>query len=129
MNSTNHRVTLGWIRRQLKDGKHPEDFGAVWVGIGCERTVYGIGPFVMKSGFPRPVGRYQQPVLPIRRAPTVRIHGWDVQLRYIALGDTRRKWQRSPEYRKNYGSGGGYFDLHPGNVGLDRRGRFVAFDW
>jgi hypothetical protein len=52
---------------------------------------------------------------------TVDIDGWRIQLRYQQM--TPAQWQEVSQHLNNVG------DLFHYNMGVDKRGRYVAFDW
>lgn len=119
-------LTLNQLRDQLRRGLHPTDIGGSRLGNGAYRTAFAVGPFVVKETQPvvmdtkRSLQAYADAMkaLGLRLAPTVKVGSWDIQLRYFPLPKNENLgWRRVG------------VDIHGGNVGRDRRGRFVAFDW
>lgn len=136
------------IKQALRAGAAPESLPgwarSIWGGSDRER-VHFVGPFVVKNAaglqyYHDSETRYPFGPLPIRKAPTIRVKGpgdtfdsaYDIQLAYDVnhYKGARPNWQATPEYTGHMDRGSGNrYDLHPGNVELDRRGRWVAFDW
>lgn len=120
-------ITLGKLRAALRSGEKPWTIeGAREIGAGSERRAYMIGPFVVKAA---PYAGYHRGIygdFPVRKAPTVKVGNWEIQRRYERAGwgvsnthpDYLAKCERVPHY-----------DLHAGNLAIDRLGRLVAFDW
>lgn len=114
--------------------------------------VYHIGGFVVKDFVPavrskwedgmerfgfshetaNAVPRAEFAELGIRAARQVVVNGWVIQPYYGEAvrddWDAFQHYMGTPAYDV-YNNSEGRFDLHGGNIALDRRGRYVAFDW
>jgi len=72
--------------------------------------------------------------LGVRAARQTVVGGWVIQpdygdpIVYSRDYNTYRRFLDTPAYQE-YEQVGGRYDFHAGNVAVDRRGRFVAFDW
>ena len=89
---------------------------------GSERTAYMVGRYVVK----KQNGRSRPPVKALKaigvQPPTQwLVNGWQVQPRYRRLSRIRQKTEQEWDVVD--------FDLGSHNVGKDRYGRYVAFDW
>jgi hypothetical protein len=127
-------VTLSSIKEQLRDGVDPERlFGAEYLGEGMDRKAYRVGPFVVKyaSEYTHNTPTVQADVRQagMRVAPTLTLHAFhgsfNIQMAYRTLNQEQEDRFR---YTSQYLAGGNW-DVHGRNVGYDRRGRLVAFDW
>lgn len=97
--------------------------GIRFIGSGCYRSAYAIGDYVVKkhnracsqyrNRYPLPKGVYYP-------HKEWKVGKWVVQPKYKRMSD--RQWDKLFNNRC-------YRDLHPGNLGYDKRGRVVAFDW
>ena len=141
---------LNEIRGWLKAGVRPDNLpGATYLNGGCDRYAYRVGAFVVKAA-----SHYMQTEettgksgrgwrylpdgamvhMPVRKAPTARVavpdgSVYEIQRYYPGLLTDRAKataWMGSPDAARGAIWG---FDLHLGNLGLDRNGKIVAFDW
>lgn len=134
-------MRLNDIRRKLRSGVAPTEFdGVKLLGSGIDRTAYQIGPFVVKgsSKYNGPdrlsIKRQLLRDVGVRPAPTVKVrteagYSWDIQLAYSPLmWPDYGGWYDSPSWKAAAG-GRVYLDVHAGNIGYDRRNRFVAFDY
>lgn len=128
--------TLNTLREWLRDGWAPEFFQSYYarrIGSGAERVAWRVGVFVVK-GVGGWAGKRPQASnrIGIRYAHTRPVwcgdFGWDIQVAYTPLrkryGDETDLW-----WRRNYQPHLDEYDSHPGNIGVDHRGRFVQFDW
>lgn len=111
-------MTLGTIRQKLRNGEHPEAFGRKF-DSGMNRTPYKAGSFIVKLSDCCQCKREAKAAASraetkLRLAPTVQFLGWDIQVTYST----------DCCYPGHAG-----MDMHAGNIGKDRRGRWVAFDW
>jgi hypothetical protein len=103
--------------------------GVQWLGTGSTHIAWRLGAFVVKTWrHPSLRGNPDLPRLPARRAlrlsgirvaPTVRVGEYLVQMFYPLANRTE-----FPAHRR---VDGGEWEV--GNIGRDRRGRLVAFDW
>ena len=135
-------MTLNTIRTALKGGVQPQDLpGAVRLGAGCFREAFKVGAFVVKE---RQYGQadpcqIREDLRPwkLRVAPTVFVFGRDclgmeteysIQPAYRPLHTVAGSYPQLSE-SPAAGAVGSWGDVHSGNVGLDHRNRFVAFDW
>jgi hypothetical protein len=126
---TLNRLTLNRLRSALRDGKEPSDLGALSLGFGCYREAWRIGPFVVKETCSKEDKAYYREFCGqrnLRFAPTVRVETsdsrtWEIQLFYPRHQEGA--WATNEWYHDWIG------DIHGDNVGKDRRGRWVAFDW
>lgn len=116
------------------DGNFWQIPGMEWIGSGCERDAYCYGSFVVKpSNHLRRADSHDEAQMMreakkldarLRFAPTIRVKGLDIQLKYKPLGKRATvKHMSSPLHLKSY------LDLGAHNLGVDRRGRLVAFDF
>jgi hypothetical protein len=122
-------VTRAQIVKRLRQGLHPEQFGA----CSLKWNAYRLGAYVIKHGCyftcgPRTATRRLRRQSRMRIAPTVTVrkrgYTWRVQRYYASLTQTQESdWYRD-QYMHSF-----RLDLHTGNVGRDARGRLVAFDW
>ena len=126
---------LNELRRQIRAGagvahcKHLSD--------GCYRAAYttDTGLIVKKDGTDS--NHRLNPCLadfPVRRAPTVRVQAPDgtvyhIQRLYTRLLDTTEAEQSPHSDTLTKAEKMPHYDLHQGNLGLDKRGRLVAFDY
>ena len=125
--------TLGGLKEMLREGWIPEDSPyATKIGSGAWRVAYRVGPFILKrkdgyaGGDGKPSGKAGAG---IRWAPTVSVRGWEIQVAYTPLY-TSGDWQTSNWWDRNVRTLlTTYHDDHAGNIGIDRRGTFVQFDW
>lgn len=125
-------MTLQQLKKELRQGKTPEDLGAELLGHGGGRTAWKVGPFAIKKHTDwrdlsdidsvaakrnyNPAALRKQG---IRFAPTIELeNGWVIQLAYRPIP------RENPKGRFSY-----VRDIRTDNAGLDRRGRIVAFDW
>lgn len=127
-------MTLSQLKQALRDGKTPDDLPSVKLGSGSFRTAYKVGPFVVKrksdSDYYNTLAarrehygereRQAMRELKMRFAPTVEVDGWQVQMAY------RPFYERPADAPMFYPIGE---DIFQNNVGIDKRGRYVAFDW
>lgn len=135
-------MSKGEIRAALKRGTEPQDLpGATRIGNGVDRTAYQVGSYVVKeSSLFQSVRDDRATRKRIRRtgfriAPTIRVKGpvapharrttFDVQLKYVPARDSYPAIKETLEWKRAIPLG----DLHGGNIGIDHRGRYVAFDW
>jgi hypothetical protein len=141
-------VDLRLIKRLLRAGLHPLDFGAELIGDGAQRQAFLAGDYVIKRRVPAwqhdaeendhacscaPRYLYAVPVPALRRVgikpPEQTVVGeWVIQVYYRPLTKTEMAqidWLReSPPRWRNI-----CLDIY-GNVGVDlRTGRLHAFDW
>ena len=120
-------MTLGQLKAQLRAGKNPRQLGGKVIGSGWYKTAYAVGPFVVKEDNDESLEIKRDILHGVREhgarmAPTVSVAGWLIQIRYRGMS--------ADEYRKNRCSFlTSIGDMHHKNVGLDRRGMVVAFDW
>ena len=123
-------MTLQTILRRLKAKKHPRTWeDAKYVGhSGCFSEVYKAGDYIIKSrrsdkSHIRPewsLNRIDEELafFGILRAPSWRVGGWVVQERY-------RLWRGNEPETWNFCN----IDVHYCNVGYDRNGQLIAFDY
>ena len=135
-------LTLDTIRTMLKWGVQPKDLpGAEPIGAGCFREAFKVGAYVVKErqyeqDEPQKIRKDLRP-WQLRVAPTVFVFGRDclglemeysIQPAYRQLHKVAGGYQQLSESPCS-GAVGSWGDVHSGNVGLDHRNRFVAFDW
>lgn len=146
--------TLSTLKEALRAGQTPRDLGGICLGSGIDREAWRIGPFVVKESSTwytdseeHRARRDAAFVLlrgQLRRAPTVVVGEWDVQVMYRRLCPAQSdspqpedlksrkaysEWDLSKTKQQAYEGPGYHIDAHGGNVGLDHRGRMVCFDW
>jgi len=119
-------MTLSRLKAELREGKRPEDIGGENIGSGYYKAAYAVGPFVVKADTDDTLRQkhfYHADVRKAggRMAPTLCVEGWQIQLRYAPM--TAEVWVKHWPKFLTIG------DIHNKNVGLDRRGKVVAFDW
>lgn len=113
------KTVHGYVPNLLPEAKR--------IGEGCARTAYRVGNYVVKeAGFMGTFSNQRNPpkttlrrlgILPPQQWFR---NGWVVQPWY-------RLNRRSPVHGRT--SENDFYDLHPGNIGFDTKGRPVAFDW
>lgn len=147
-------MTLGKLKAAIRATAHPERLpGFENIGSGIMRTAYSNGVFVIKGARTTPdyiaykrkfvaefraTGNRLMRFAPIVTVKDKRGNAWEIQLRYQRIASS---WQPTQDENVPHFSRveQGVFalvatlltsaDLHDGNLGRDRRGRLVAFDW
>ncbi len=127
-------MTLSLLKQELRNGKHPaKDLGGTTLGSGMFRTAYAVGAFVVKQNGDTTNASFQYKqtytkeyrdslrLANTRFAPTLVLGQWRIQLRYEPM--TEKQWAEVRDILNNIG------DLYYPNIGVDKRGRYVAFDW
>lgn len=110
--------------------------GGKKLGEGCYRTAFRLGNFVIKWVDPHQNSPLEPSddvklyagLLGIKLAPTEVVNGWMIQPYYRPL--TWTQWEKKIEDRlegTDYWNGD--VDFNSCNLGWDRFGKIVAFDW
>lgn len=112
-------MRLSELRQYLKTHGEPPP-NATEIGSGCFRTAYRVGVFVVKERQDRNEFDHRTVIrqFGLRKAPTVQVGNYEIQMAYKTVWEAGTMWHR-PDGT----------DLHCDNIGVDKRGRLVAFDW
>lgn len=131
-------MTLNQIRRFLRKGGHPETIkGRQCLGSGSFRTAWRIGNFVVKrrTWFHQmtPAKRRKLAKEGILVAKTWRVGRWEIQPYYRHMSE--KAFWAGPQNEDGLAIRGHRWwnlkglDLQSFNMGYDKQGRFVVFDW
>lgn len=126
-------MTLSQLKAALREGQDPILLGGTRLELGPHLhsyKAYGIGPFIVKKGVlvaSKTEYEAHKKERQFRFAPTLRVNDWTIQLAYKRLSDVYDGREGRQDVRAVWPTV--YPDIHPWNVGIDRRGRYVAFDW
>jgi hypothetical protein len=132
---------LAYIERMLRLGKHPEALGGKLIGKGVCKAAYLFNDsFVVKENKQCGFAAKAQKLPPKwikefnMRAPRTYKAGKYLIQEYVTVLAKIDNWQHTPagktwramwSERKKYG----YHDMHQSNVGVDKDGNLVVFDW
>lgn len=129
-------MTLNELRAALKAGATPRKMGFKVIGSGAFRRAYSDGKWVVKRNYLHGSSLHKAPeqgkrqwihgcnTVPI--APYWLVGRYIIQRRYKTLDYNQQRKFRTQHYTCNNDYN---HDIHSYNVGLTKRGEFVAFDW
>lgn len=125
------RVYLQTIQKLLRQGFDANELpGAKLIGGGVSCDAYKVGRYVVKENQHHGCQtRHRTPTQQLRRwgcrAPKQWcVKGWIIQPFYRRL--TRKQGEF---FSDRFGWFDSRLDLHSNNIGFDKKGRLVAFDW